>query len=398
MPKADPNYNVASEIEAFNRAFGYKLRVEDPILQGRESPNPLYRDVFRGQIATINGVSMLVSLNAKTLKGILVPDDLIRRHDLREGDVISCYVEQGKNTMICVDVLTINDIVADAVERERFEESAVCYPFQRLHMYVSEGTAGLTAKYFEWLIPFGKGQRGCLFSAPKAGKTTIMQELATALQNERVTLLVLLVDQSPETVYAFKRLLPKERLVYTTYEDDPERQVFAAEFLLKRAKRLAECGKDVVLLVDSLSALARAYNDTDDSLGGRTLAGGLESKTVHFIKKYFGAARCLEKGGSITTLACVSCSTGNPFDDVLASELSAISNLDVWLDEQAAIKHSYPAIDMKKTLIKHSEVLLSSNELDVQRKLWEKIRVSDTVKINHALADSENVDMLLNTI
>ena len=398
MPKSTPDYNVVAEMEAFKRDFGYTLRVEDPILEGRESPDVLTREVFRGQLETIDNVSMLIALDAKTSKGILVPEELIRRHDLRDGDVISCYAERSKHSLICVDVLTINGIVTDALQRERFEESAACYPFQRVHTNAQTEDASLTAKYFEWLIPFGKGQRGCLFSEPKVGKTTVLQELAACLQSDNTTLLTLLVDQSPENVYAFQQIVPKDQLVYTTYEDDSVRQVFVAEFLLKRAKRFAESGKDVVLLVDSLSALARAYNETDDSLGGRTLAGGLESKTVHFIKKYFGAARCLEKGGSITMLACVSCDTGNPFDDVIASELAAISNLDVRLDVQMAIKHCYPAIDMKKTQVKHSEILLQPAELERQRKLWENIREFEPTQIHTVLSKSKTLEDLLKNL
>lgn len=392
LPKCDTAYDFAAEMDAFRRAAKCTLRVEDPILQGRESADVLAREVFRGQLETVGGVPVLVALDARSTEGILVPEEICRRHDLREGDVISCYAEKGNATLICVDVLTINGVVTSALQRQRFEEAPACYPHALMPIKSVEKTPSDTTKYFEWLIPIGKGQRCGIFAAPKAGKTAILQTLAACLQDEKSTLLALLVDQSPETVRAFQKILPQDNLAYTTYEDDPSRQVFVADFLLKRAKRLAESGRDVVLLVDSLSALTRAYNDTEDSMGGRTLPGGLESKTLHYVKKYFGAARCLEGGGSLTMIACVNAATGNPFDDLLVTELTGIGNLEIWLDEKLAAKHVYPAFDAQKTCLKYYEYLYSETERTRKNDLWRAVRAHGSEYTHDAVAESRTLE------
>jgi transcription termination factor Rho len=148
--------------------------------------------------------------------------------------------------------------------------------------------------------------------------------------------------------------------LYTTYEDDPERQVFVAEYLLKRAKRYAECGSDVLVLVDSLSALARAYNDTDASIGGKMLVGGMESKTIQYLKRFFGTARCFEKGGSVTILGTVTVDSGNPADDLISAELSAIGNYEVCLNEQLARKRIYPAIELSSSKTNKSGLIVGT--------------------------------------
>lgn len=390
--KNDSAYDFAAEMEAFRRVAKCTLRVEDPVLQGRESADVLAREVFRGQLETVGGVSVLIAANGRSTEGILVPEEICRRHDLREGDVISCYTEKGNATLICVDVLTINGVVTSALQRQRFEDAPACYPHVRMQSVNNQKTLSATEKYFEWLLPIGQGQRCCILAAPKAGKTAILQALAAYLQDGKRTVLGLLVDQSPETVRVFQKELPQENLAYTTYEDDTLRQVFVADFLLKRAKRLAESGQDVVLLVDSLSALARAYNDTEESVGGRTLAGGMESKTLHYIKKYFGAARCLEGGGALTMIACANCATGNPFDDLLVAELAGIANAEIRLDESLALKHSYPAFDVQTTCLNHLEYLYSEAEYNRKSDLWRAARAQGSERTREALLDSDTLE------
>ncbi|MBQ2768708.1 MAG: hypothetical protein IJF44_01875 [Clostridia bacterium] len=344
-PKADmPAYDLANEIKKLrerNKGWYFSDSYAENGFDG-----PIEERV--GQLATINSVSLLLPLDCiDSDEKVIISIEFIRQYDLRQGDVVSCYVRRRKGILIAVRMIKINGIRLEDLRRIHFDEGAVTYPNEPISFYEEGKFSKTEHKFFDWIAPVYKGQRALITGAPKSGKTKLLQELALAAHslNEYVKVFVLLVDQSPETVNAFRKALPKDRLVYTTYEDESDRQVFAANFLLERAKRYAECGKDVLLVVDSLNALARAYNETEDSSGGKLLPCGLESKTVHFIKKYFGTGRRMERGGSLTILADISTSTGNPADDYLASELSALSNLKVALSDAMAFKHCYPALD-----------------------------------------------------
>lgn len=342
------------------------LRFEDPDLDMLENADSY--EVRRGQLETLGDTPMLLPLNciAKSER-IVIPVELIQRHKLREGDTISCYVRQSGSIQVAMHILTINDVMAESFHRGAvFEECAACYPSQRFTLYKKDmKEAFLAGKYLEWLAPIGKGQRCCVRSAPKMGKTRLLSDLARCIRslNENVCLLVLLVDQSPESVAQFRRLVNNDNLVYSTYEDDAERQVFTADYVLKRAKRLAESGRDVALIVDSFDGLAKAYNETKESMGGKTLPCGVESKTLHYIRKYFGAARALEKKGSLTIIGAVSCGTGNPGDEIIASEISALANLEINLSDELAIRRVYPALDFDKIFNHQSEYLQSENEI-----------------------------------
>ncbi len=328
----------------------HEFALEDPTVVIRDEDGS--RHIFVGQLETLNNVSMLIPLSCKDSdEKPIVSDDLIVDAQIENGDVVTCYAERRNHLLFATDILTVNELVLDGFQRKKFDESNVCYPRDRLVFFDRGEAMPLTAKCLQWLIPMGKGQRGCVVSAPKAGKTSVLLEVARALQARRswLTVLVLLVDQSPETVAQFRAYTNADNFVYSTYDDDPDRQIFTAEFLLKRAKRYAECGHDVLLLVDSLTALAHAYNELPESAGGKVLAGGLESKTLQYVKKFFGSARCLEGGGSLSILGTVSKNTGNPMDDLLHAELSAVSNLEVALSEELARQRIYPAIDFANT-------------------------------------------------
>ncbi|MBQ4053542.1 MAG: hypothetical protein IJD33_04310, partial [Clostridia bacterium] len=212
--------------------------------------------------------------------------------------------------------------------------------------------------------PIGKGHRGIIAASPKSGKSTLLTEIAAvaAKANKNLHVMTLLTDQAPEAIGQYRKIVGTDNLVYTTYEDTPERQVFVANFILNRAKRYAESGKDVLLFVDSFNALSRAYNDTDESAGGKVLAGGLENKTVQYLKRYFGAARCLEKSGSLTILGTMSMDTGNPADDLLKAELSAVSNLEIVLSDDLAKRRIYPPIDLLKTRGKSTSLMVAKEE------------------------------------
>ena len=324
------------------------------------------QEVYSGQLETINGVSSLFPLNGRdaSVEKIIVTVSEIKKHDLRDGDIVVCHAEKRHAALVATEILSVNSLPVGEDKRSRFELSEVCYPDQRISFY-SEKSNSSALKYIDWLIPLGKGQRGVVTSSPKAGKTMLLKEVAKAVSEEHpdIRLLVLLTEQSPEAVGEFKKIVPKADFIYTTYDDEAETHVFAADFLLKRAKRFAEMGMDVLMLVDSLTALAHAYNETEESSGGKTLSCGLESKTLHYIKKFFGSARCLAQGGSLAILGTLSVDTGNPMDDILAGELLGAANSEIRLSDMLVAKNVFPAIDVAHSQTKRSDLLLTPEEL-----------------------------------
>ena len=324
------------------------------------------QEVYTGQLETINGVSSLFPLNGRdaSVEKIIVTVSEIKKHDLRDGDIVVCHAEKRHAALVATEILSVNSLPVGEDKRSRFELSEVCYPDQRISFY-SEKSNSSALKYIDWLIPLGKGQRGVVTSSPKAGKTMLLKEVAKAVSEEHpdIRLLVLLTEQSPEAVGEFKKIVPKADFIYTTYDDVAETHVFAADFLLKRAKRFAEMGMDVLMLVDSLTALAHAYNETEESSGGKTLSCGLESKTLHYIKKFFGSARCLAQGGSLAILGTLSVDTGNPMDDILAGELLGATNSEIRLSDMLVAKNVFPAIDVAHSQTKRSDLLLTPEEL-----------------------------------
>ena len=324
------------------------------------------QEVYTGQLETINGVSSLFPLNGRdaSVEKIIVTVSEIKKHDLRDGDIVVCHAEKRHAALVATEILSVNSLPVGEDKRSRFELSEVCYPDQRISFY-SEKSNSSALKYIDWLIPLGKGQRGVVTSSPKAGKTMLLKEVAKAVSEEHpdIRLLVLLTEQSPEAVGEFKKIVPKADFIYTTYDDEAETHVFAADFLLKRAKRFAEMGMDVLMLVDSLTALAHAYNETEESSGGKTLSCGLESKTLHYIKKFFGSARCLAQGGSLAILGTLSVDTGNPMDDILAGELLGAAKSEIRLSDMLVAKNVFPAIDVAHSQTKRSDLLLTPEEL-----------------------------------
>ena len=198
----------------------------------------------------------------------------------------------------------------------------------------------------------------------------------------------------------FRRSVKEGNFVYASYEEDSEIQVFKAEFLLKRAKAFAECGKDVLLIVDSLNALTRAYNDTEYSRGGKTLAGGLESKTLQYVKKYFGAGRCFAKGGSVTVLAALSSDTGNPVDSLLVSDLLPLANLEIRLSDDLARRRVFPAVDYTASKVSRLEELnFEGNEIETEEIVRGKYLLAYTeTQFRELLSKSNSKEELINFI
>lgn len=350
---APPARSIAEEIAEFREKNRRQIVVNDPYAVRGRGGAVDGLPIRTGQLETLDKVTCLLPLNCRNNgEKIIMPVEFIREYDLKEGDILSCRVQEGQNAYVVAKVLTINQRkVGEHRRLGDFDDLLASYPKQPVRFYREERGGSVAAKYLDWTFALGRGQRCRIVSPPKAGKTELLYDLVkgSLTADPETTTLVLLVGRSPEEIGRFRKLVDDEHLVYSTYEDEPERQVFTAEFLLKRAKRLAECGTNVLLFVDSLNALACAFNDTTASLGGKTLAGGLEVKTLQYIKKYFGAARNFEKGGSITMIGTVTSGSGDPVDEYISTELKSISNAEIVLDEDLARKRLYPAVDLSQT-------------------------------------------------
>jgi len=351
-------------------------------------------EIYRGQLEVINGIPSLVDMSGRVgLENLSVSVDQIRQYGLREGDVITCHPYEKMGVRAARDILSLNRVIAGTENRFIFDEEEVSYPIRRIRFgaYEKETAVG---KYFDFLQPIGYGQRCLVASAPKAGKSLFLLDAAKTLcaySRNRVTF-VLLIDQPPELIASYRRFVPAENLVATSYEDEPEQHVFAAEFMLKRAKRFTEMGRDVVLIVDSLSKLARAYNETSFSEGGKTLSYGLESKTLHYIKKYFGSPRCFAKDATLSLIASVSCETGDGFDEVIHTELSSIANAKIVLSDSLAKRRIFPAIDFKSSFA-DGDRFTEDNEREAERLFHANVIPNLSDEKSHSfLFDCANFD------
>ena len=362
------------------------------------SPQTATAELYAGQFQKLDNVCWILPLNCVDKgENILISDTLANAYGLQEGDVVKCYAVQSSKALVAKEITEINGCSLSEIKRVRFDEEDVVAPTERLVFSDGVRYASETLKFLEWLVPVCKGQRGCLISSPKVGKTKILLQVADAVRhlNDKMEVLALLVDQTPETVAEYRQAVSENNLLATTYDDDPDRQIFVAEYLLKRVKRYAECGKQVLLIVDSLNALAHAYNDTDASAGGKTLACGLETKTVHYLKKFFGTARVLKSGGSITVLGAVTVNSGNPADEVIASELSAISNVEIRLDDESARRRAFPALTVSGVAVKQSDGLRTSQEDKLDLFLRTQGGALSQEEILHALTWSKTAEEVL---
>ena len=325
-----------------------ELVFESPVQAELDKQNPYKNNVYRGQLTIIDGVYYLLPLRCvENGQRIVLSEKLFAEYGLQEGDIVSCFAEMSTSVLVVTQVLTVNG--RGLKERVRNDFDDAVYATEPIRFYNQETAPSVTSKYLEWIAPVCKGQRGCLIAPPKAGKTQFLREIAkSAIElNPRLNVFVLLVGQPVEEVSAFRKIVGEENFIYSTYDDEPERQVFTADFMLNRAKAYAQNNADVLLIIDSFTTLARAYNDTELSIGGKTLAGGLESKTLQYLKKYLGKARKLQQGGSLTILGTISANTGNPMDDLIANELLSVANLEIRLSDALASKRIYPALELK---------------------------------------------------
>lgn len=291
----------------------------------------------------------------------------IKQFDLRRGDFVkaACKIVQEGRPVAVVSVLTINgQDVAKVSKRPNFDDLVPIYPDERIRLELASNPREYATRCIDLVSPIGKGQRGIIVSPPKAGKTTLLKMIANAISKNypEIELKVLLIDERPEEVTDMQRSI-KGEVIYSTFDELPEHHTKTAEMLLDRAKRLVENGKDVVILLDSLTRLARAYNLTIPPTG-RTLSGGIDPGALHSPKRFFGSARNIENGGSLTIIATALIDTGSRMDDVIFEEFKGTGNMEIHLDRRLSEKRIFPAIDLAKSGTRKEELLLTASELE----------------------------------
>ncbi|MBQ6261749.1 MAG: transcription termination factor Rho [Firmicutes bacterium] len=297
---------------------------------------------------------------------IFVNQVQIRRFNLKTGDMIECIARppaEGDRFGALLFVKTVNgDEPGKAIHRKDFSELTPIYPDRRI--VLEKGSAALSMRMTDLVAPIGFGQRGLIVAPPKAGKTTILKQIAQSIEKQGIDaeLIVLLIDERPEEVTDMKRSINGE-VIYSTFDEQPQHHVKVAEMVLARAQRLVEHGKDVIILLDSITRLSRAYNLVEPP-SGRTLSGGLDPAALYKPKKFFGAARNMEEGGSITILATALIETGSRMDDMIFEEFKGTGNMEIHLDRKLSEKRIFPAINLNKSGTRREDMLMSPDELE----------------------------------
>ncbi len=302
------------------------------------------------------------------------PDDIyvspsqIKRFNLRTGDTVNGQVrppKSGERYLALLKVETINDLPPDdAQDRPDFDDLRPGYPEGRLRLEVDPPAGPLAMRVIDLIAPIGKGQRGLIVSPPKAGKTTILQQMANAIakNSPEVHLIVLLIDERPEEVTDMAEHVGAE-VIASTFDEPAERHIQVAEMVIEKAKRLVEQGKDVVILLDSITRLARAYNSTMPH-SGRILSGGVDANALQKPKRFFGSARNIEDGGSLTIIATALIETGSRMDEVIFEEFKGTGNMELVLSREISDRRIFPAIDLNRSSTRKEELLLSDTELN----------------------------------
>jgi transcription termination factor Rho len=323
-------------------------------------------------------------------KDIYVSPSQIRRFNLKTGDKIkgiSRIPNPGEKFGALLYVTTVNgDEPGVARRRPDFDSLTPIFPNQRLTL---EGRSqDLATRVIDLVAPIGKGQRGLIVAAPKAGKTVLLKKIANSIEKKypEVEMIVLLVDERPEEVTDMKRSLIGGEVIYSTFDEQPQHHVKVAEMVLARAQRLVEHGKDVVILLDSITRLARAYNLVVPS-SGRTLSGGLDPAALYKPKKFFGAARKMEEGGSITILATALIETGSRMDDVIFEEFKGTGNMELHLDRKLSEKRIFPAINLNKSGTRREDLLMSPAEMEAIWYMRRALGNGDTQEVTEAIID-----------
>ena len=300
------------------------------------------------------------------LKDAYISAKLIRSLGLRPGDYIKATAKKNNESNKPSGVVSVESVngkpTASARIRPNFDTLVPIFPNERLTLETGKNS-DFAIRCIDLIAPIGKGQRAMIVSPPKAGKTTLLKKVANAISNNypEVELYVLLIDERPEEVTDMQRSI-KGEVIYSTFDETPEHHCKAAELLIERAKRSVELGRDVVVIMDSLTRLARAYNLTIPPTG-RTLSGGMDPGALHPPKKFFGSARNIENGGSLTIIATALVDTGSRMDDVIYEEFKGTGNMEIHLDRKLSERRIFPAIDLNKSSTRREDLLLSQKEL-----------------------------------
>ena len=352
--KDNVNDQSSEEVIETRMEEGYTLTSNDRIAEGILEILPDGYGFLRGE----NYLS--------TPKDIYISPVQIRRFKLDNGDRIRGVARNPKEGEKFPALIFVGEVNGEAPEkayrRQKFDDLTPIYPNEKIKMETTSNEYAM--RIIDLICPIGKGQRGMIVAQPKVGKTTLLKKIANSIttNNPEIELIVLLIDERPEEVTDMKRSISGE-VIYSTFDELPEHHVKVAEMVLERAKRLIEHKKDVVILLDSITRLARAYNLTVPA-SGRTLSGGLDPAALHKPKKFFGAARNIENGGSLTILATALVETGSRMDDVIFEEFKGTGNMEVVLDRSLSEKRIFPAIDINKSGTRREDLLLTKEELD----------------------------------
>ena len=320
---------------------------------------------------------------------VYVSPTQIRRFNLKTGDIINGnrrVKTSNEKFAALLYIKNVNGYPVSALERRpNFEDLTPIFPNSRLHME-TQGKSSTAMRVLDLLAPIGKGQRGMIVSPPKAGKTTLLKQVAQAVTNNHpdMHMIILLIDERPEEVTDIKESVIGDNVevIYSTFDELPERHKRVSEMVIERAKRLVEHGRDVIILLDSITRLARAYNLVVPP-SGRTLSGGLDPAALHMPKRFFGAARNMREGGSLTILATALVDTGSRMDDVIYEEFKGTGNMELVLDRKLSEKRIFPAIDILKSGTRRDDLLLSRDEteaVDIVRKATNSLKPEDSVE------------------
>lgn len=319
---------------------------------------------------------------------IYINPAMIRKYNLKTGDILCGNVKVRTQTEKFAALLYLKSVNGyrpeEAARRRNFEELTPIFPNERIHL---ERPGGSTAmRVVDLISPIGKGQRGMIVSPPKAGKTTLLKDVAKSVTKNHpdMQLLILLIDERPEEVTDIKEAIegPNVEVIYSTFDELPDHHRRVAEMVIERAKRLVEHKKDVIILLDSITRLARAYNLTVPP-SGRTLSGGLDPAALHMPKRFFGAARNMREGGSLTILATALVETGSKMDDVIYEEFKGTGNMELTLNRKLQEKRVFPAIDIPKSGTRREDLLLTTEELeamDIIRKGLNGLKPEEAVE------------------
>lgn len=395
------NYNSTKKEEVIG-----VIEVDLPDETQEEKQNPDEKREVEGILEYLpDGYGFLRGENyLSTAKDVYVPLAQIRRFRLDTGDKVKGLVRpprEGERFPALIYVTEVNgEHPENAMKRKKFDDLTPIYPNKRLKLETT--SKEYTMRLMDLMSPIGKGQRGMIVAPPKAGKTTILKKIANSItaNNPEVNLIVLLIDERPEEVTEMKRSI-KGDVIYSTFDEQPEHHVKVAEMVLERAKRLTEQKKDVVILLDSITRLARAYNLVIPS-SGRTLSGGFDPSALHKPKRFFGAARNTEDAGSLTILGTALVDTGSRMDEVIFEEFKGTGNMEVFLDRSLSERRIFPAIDINKSGTRKDEFLLSQKELETTTVIRKKLSSLTTQDITERLLNlmirTENNDQFIDLL